>query len=220
MHIRRNQESVIVFGAGGHAKVILATIEARGEYSIVGLLDDNEQRHGSPWYGYPVLGGREQLPVLLKQGVSRAFVAIGDNQARAQAAGLLKHSGFRLIQVVHPTATILRGSHLGEGVVILVNAFIGADATVGDNAIVSVGVTVGHDAVTGVCSQLCPGVRLAAGAKVGDSAFLGTGVSVLPGITIGQRAIVGANAVVTKDIPAGATAVGMPAHIIRERPRT
>jgi len=218
MPIRRNWESVIIYGAGDHAKVILATIEAVGEYTIVGLLDDEEQRHGSLWYGYPVLGGCEQLPILLKQGVSRAFVAIGNNQARAQAAQLLKQSGFRLIQVVHPTATILRGSHLGEGVAILVNAFIGADALVGDNAIVSVGVTVGHDSIVGTYAQLCPGVRLAGGAKVGDFALLGMGVSVLPGITIGQRAIVGANAVVTKDIPAGATAVGIPAHIIRERP--
>jgi acetyltransferase-like isoleucine patch superfamily enzyme len=46
---------------------------------------------------------------------------------------------------------------------------------------------------------------------IGREVWLGRGVTVLGGVMIGDNATVGANAVVTRDIPAGATAVGIPA---------
>jgi acetyltransferase-like isoleucine patch superfamily enzyme len=46
---------------------------------------------------------------------------------------------------------------------------------------------------------------------IGREVWLGRGVTVLGGVMIGDKATVGANAVVTRDIPAGATAVGIPA---------
>lgn len=46
-----------------------------------------------------------------------------------------------------------------------------------------------------------------------DGAFVGIGARVLGGITIGRGATVGANAVVIDDVPAGATAVGIPARV-------
>lgn len=41
-------------GAGGHAKIIVATIEAEGNYEVVSLLDDDEIKHGQLVYGYQV----------------------------------------------------------------------------------------------------------------------------------------------------------------------
>ena len=46
---------------------------------------------------------------------------------------------------------------------------------------------------------------------IGHEVWLGRGVAVLSGVAIGDAATIGANAVVTKDIPAGSTAVGIPA---------
>ncbi|NWJ45880.1 MAG: serine acetyltransferase [Chloroflexi bacterium] len=48
---------------------------------------------------------------------------------------------------------------------------------------------------------------------IGDNVFIGAGARVLGGISIGNNAQIGANAVVVKDVPAGATAVGVPAQI-------
>jgi len=52
---------------------------------------------------------------------------------------------------------------------------------------------------------------------IGDEVFIGAGARVLGDICIGDRAIIGANAVVIHDVPAGATAVGIPAQVVRER---
>lgn len=51
---------------------------------------------------------------------------------------------------------------------------------------------------------------------IGDDVYIGAGARVLGPITIGGGAVIGANAVVLTDIPPGATAVGVPAKIIRK----
>ncbi len=49
--------------------------------------------------------------------------------------------------------------------------------------------------------------------KIGNNVFIGTGAKILGNITIGDNVNIGANAVVLKDVPDGATAVGVPAKI-------
>jgi serine O-acetyltransferase len=49
---------------------------------------------------------------------------------------------------------------------------------------------------------------------IGDGVFIGAGAKVLGAVTVGDGARIGANAVVVCDVPAGATAVGIPARVI------
>jgi serine O-acetyltransferase len=51
--------------------------------------------------------------------------------------------------------------------------------------------------------------------KLGGNVVVGAGAKLLGAIRIGENARIGANAVVLRDVPAGATAVGVPAHIVR-----
>jgi acetyltransferase-like isoleucine patch superfamily enzyme len=52
------------------------------------------------------------------------------------------------------------------------------------------------------------------GIDVGAGVWIGAGATVLDSVSIGDRAIVGASAVVREDVPAGATAVGVPARLV------
>jgi serine O-acetyltransferase len=49
---------------------------------------------------------------------------------------------------------------------------------------------------------------------IGDDVFIGAGAKILGAVTVGDGARIGANAVVVCDVPAGATAVGVPARIV------
>ena len=60
--------------------------------------------------------------------------------------------------------------------------------------------------------------RRSAGIDVGVGVWLGAGAKILDGVTIGDRGIVGAGAVVRDAVPAGATAVGIPARLITRNP--
>jgi serine O-acetyltransferase len=50
---------------------------------------------------------------------------------------------------------------------------------------------------------------------LGDYVFIGAGAKIVGAVTIGSHVRIGANAVVVDDIPSGATAVGIPAKVVR-----
>jgi len=81
------------------------------------------------------------------------------------------------------------------------------------------GVVIHPEAVVGPNCLLLQQVTLGTGPKpglprIGGHVDIGAGAKILGGVIIGDHARVGANAVVIDDIPAGATAVGIPARVI------
>jgi len=80
------------------------------------------------------------------------------------------------------------------------------------NVVIAMRVTIltHFDAGTSQLSQRLP--RMTKPVHIHAGAYIGAGVVLLPGVTIGDGAVVGASAVVTKDIPPGASFVGVPAR--------
>ncbi len=74
------------------------------------------------------------------------------------------------------------------------------------------GAIVGYDA-TLLCHEFLQEEYRTGPVRVGERAMIGAGAVVLPGVEIGAGARVAANSLVTKDVPPGATAVGVPAEI-------
>jgi len=91
-------------------------------------------------------------------------------------------------------------------------------AKIGDLAIINTAAVVDHECEIGPAAHICPGAHLAGRVRIGSSAFVGLGSNIIQCLTIGDGATVGAGAVVLRDIPAGATAVGVPARIIKVSP--
>jgi len=114
---------------------------------------------------------------------------------------------------IHPGAKVGHGFFVDHGMGVV----IGETAEIGDN------VTLYHDVTLG---GVAPSVDSAS--QVGqkrhptleDGVIVGSGAQVLGPITVRKNARVGANAVVVKDVPPGATVVGIPAEVVdKSRPR-
>jgi sugar O-acyltransferase (sialic acid O-acetyltransferase NeuD family) len=208
---------IIVYGASGHAKVLLDILERGSEYEIAGLLDDNAESTGPEVFGYRVLGGGELLGKVKAMGVEAGIVAIGDNEIRGALVRRMLEHGLELINAIHPSACISRGVHIGVGCALMANAVVNADSSLGANVIVNTGATVDHDSVIGDYVHLSPGVHLAGGVRIGAYSHLGTGVTVMPNISIGENVSVSAGSVVTKDLHDGSIAAGVPARVISRK---
>lgn len=203
---------VVVLGAGGHAKVVIETLEEDGRYRIAGCTSAGEA--GLTLLGYPILGCDDVLPRLYQSGIEYAIAAIGDNAIRRRVSLWARELGFRLASAVSSRAAVSRRASLGEGTLVVRGAIVNAGATVGDGVIINTGATVDHDCVVGSYAHVAPGVHLAGHVHVGEGALVGVGACVLPGVRIGAWARVGAGAAVIADVPEGATAAGVPARIL------
>jgi serine O-acetyltransferase len=102
---------------------------------------------------------------------------------------------------IHPGAKIGRRVFLDHGLGIV----IGETTEIGDDCTIYQGVTLGGP-------SLYKGVKRHP--TLGKGVVISAGAKVLGGFTVGDGARVGSNAVVLKEIPAGATAVGVPARIL------
>jgi sugar O-acyltransferase (sialic acid O-acetyltransferase NeuD family) len=211
------REKIFVFGASGHAKVVIDIIERQGEYAVAFLIDDDLSLKGKEIYGYPVRGGKDDLQRLREtEGVSAGIVAIGSNGARARVARWLTENGFRLVSAVHPSAQLARGVTIGAGTVVMAGAVINSDCAIGDNVIVNTRASVDHDCTIGNGVHLAPGVTLCGTVRVGEGTFVCAGATVIPNLTVGCNVTIGAGATVIRDAPEGVTLVGSPARIVRK----
>ncbi|MHB8668191.1 MAG: acetyltransferase [Burkholderiales bacterium] len=208
----KTREKLVVFGAGGHAKVVIDIVEQQGNYEIAGLLDDDLRHQGQRFFGYPVLGTRAELPALISAQLRHAIVAIGDNADRAAVAAHLDQLGWRFASAVHPRASIGRGVSIGPGSVVMAGCVVNADAHLGAQVIVNTGATVDHDCRIEDSVHIAPGCHLCGNVGVGRGSLLGAGATVAPGVRIGRNAIVGAGATVIHDVADATTVSGSPAR--------
>jgi UDP-perosamine 4-acetyltransferase len=211
---------VVGIGAGGHAKVVIDILRLMGGYEIVGLLDADKALWGTEVLGVRVLGDDSLLPQLHKQGVNDAFVGVGtvgDTQPRIRLYETARRHGFQIVRAVHPRAVVAPSAEIGHGPTIMAGAVINPDARIGDNVIINTRAVVEHDCIIGDHVHIATGAVLSGTVIVGQGAHVGAGASVRQGITIGERAVIGAGAVVVRNVPAGATVVGVPAEPIASR---
>ncbi len=101
---------------------------------------------------------------------------------------------------IHPGATIGRRFFIDHGMGVV----IGETAVIGDDCTLYHGVTLGG-------TSWNKGKRHP---TLGNGVVIGAGAKLLGPITLGEGAKIGSNAVVVRDVPAGATAVGIPARVI------
>jgi sugar O-acyltransferase (sialic acid O-acetyltransferase NeuD family) len=197
-----------VVGAGGHAKVVIATIEASGGV-VVAVLDDDPGRRGECLLGHLVRG-----PVSDSNVPEGALVVlgIGANETRSELARRLKGP---FGTVLHPGAIVHSSVELGMGTVVFAGVVIQPDTRIGRHVIVNTGASIDHDCVLEDFVHVAPGARLAGGVHLGEGVLMGIGSCAVPGVRVGTRAVVGAGGVVVSAIPADVTAVGVPARVTR-----
>ena len=84
------------------------------------------------------------------------------------------------------------------------------------------GIVIHPKAIVGVNCLIHQQVTIGIGGRpglprIGGHVDIGAGAKILGGVVVGDHARIGANAVVTRDVPVGATAMGIPARVLEQR---
>lgn len=210
------QKKFVIWGASGHAKVLIDLLTTRGD-AVVALIDNRNVQSiilGVPLY----IGSDGFMKWHAAQNRETEFsgvVAVGHcSPERMDIQRQLTSYGLQFPPIVHEHASLCANVVLGEGVQILAQAVVSAESIIGRGCIINHRACVDHECVLGEGVHVAPGATICGCVTVGTNVFVGAGAVILPRVTLGANSTIGAGAVVTRDVPAGATVVGNPASII------
>jgi acetyltransferase EpsM len=195
--------ALVVYGGGGHGKMLIDLVRALNLYQIVGIVDDG-LKPGVEVMGYPVLGNADILPDLSSKGVKMALNAvggIGNISMRIEVFKKLAENGFVCPPIVHPSATVENSSVLLMGVQVLAKAYIGSEAQIKYGVIVNTGAIISHDCILDDFAIISPGAVIAGEVHIGKGSLVGMAATVNLRTKIGDRARIGNGATVKGDVP-------------------
>lgn len=187
-----------IYGASGHAKVIIESLLSCGEV-IDGVYDDNPDI--TSILGYEVIG--KFSGTLPKE--AQLIIAIGNNAVREHIANSLSEN---FGNAVHTDSIISPSAKLGIGVAIMANTVVNADSIIGNHVIINTSASIDHDCIVHDFVHLAPNATLCGGVTIGKSTLVGAGSTIIPNIKVGANVMIGAGALITKDIPDNSTVVG------------
>jgi UDP-N-acetylbacillosamine N-acetyltransferase len=195
-------KKIYIYGASGHGLVVADIAKACGYDDII-FIDDGD----NPYQTLEDIKTNINIPI--------AF-GIGDNQIRAKLFDKVAKSGFKIVSLIHKSATVSSSATIGLGTVVMPNAVVNAKSKIGQGVILNTSCIVEHENIIEDFVHISPNAALAGGVKVGEFTHVGIGSSIIQGINVGKNCMIGGGSMVIRDIGSGRKAVGVPAVDICE----
>lgn len=202
-----NNIYMYLYGASGHAKVIIDILAASG-IPVQGLFDDNPEVKGL--LEYQVLGSFNKKTL----SNNELIISIGINKIRKSISEMLPKE-IKYGTAIHPSAIISKYATIGKGSVIMQGAVIQSGVTIGNHCIINTSSSVDHDCIAEDFVHISPNSCLCGGISIGEGTQVGAGSVVVPGIKVGKWSIIGAGSVVLKDVPDNVLVLGNPARVVK-----
>ncbi|WP_020107894.1 NeuD/PglB/VioB family sugar acetyltransferase [Nocardia sp. 348MFTsu5.1] len=205
---------VILIGAGGLAREVVALLEGSADHKPIGLLDDDTALHGKDIAGLPVLGGIDSVR---EHTDSDILVCTGSGRSRRLIIERLVRLGVdssRYATVIAPDVRVPSDCAVGSGSILLAGVVLTASVSIGRHAVLMPHAVCTHDDRVGDYATLCAGVTLGGSVEIGDEAYLGMNSAVKQNVRVGTCAVLGMGSVLLADLPADEVWVGNPARAI------
>ncbi|KEQ13076.1 acetyltransferase [Endozoicomonas numazuensis] len=208
------KNTLLILGAGGHAKVVADCALTTGLWQSVCFLDDRFPmlKKVGCW---PVIGCVSDMETFVDQFPSMALgVGVNYDALRLQWLERGLKAGAQFPAVIHPASVISSFASVGQGAVVFAGVVVNVATVIGRACILNTNSTVDHDCHVDDGSHISPGASLAGGVSIGKAVWVGMGSQIIQGVSIGSGAIVGAGAVVLDDVAENTIVVGVPAKLI------
>ncbi|CAL66952.1 acetyltransferase [Christiangramia forsetii] len=197
---------MVIYGASGHAKVIIDIVRSNNEKTIDFIFDDNHSIK-------ELLGIKVRHNWTNEMRKRPSVIAIGNNIIRRNITEKFENAFCEAL--VHKSAVLSTNIFIGDGSVIMPNAVINSSAKIGVHCILNTGSIVEHDVVINDFVHISPGVTVTGNVQIGEGTQIGAGATIIPGIKIGKWATIGAGAVIINDVPDFSVVVGNPGKTIK-----
>ena len=214
-------KKIIIFGCGGHAKIVLDCIKLGKNYTPIGFID-NQNYNLKLSKRIKYLGTIKNFNKIIKgHDLKQLFgvVAIGSNFMRRKIVNEVNklNKKFKWTNVIHPSIVISNSAKIGLGNMILAGSIICSDTVIKDHVSINTGTYIDHDNIFSDFSSTGPAVATGGNVNLGKLSFLGIGTTVRHNITIGENTVVGGQSFVCDNCESNSLYYGVPAKKIKKR---
>lgn len=208
-------KDLIIIGAGGMGRDIYdfstQCVGYGKDFIVAGFLDDDLDSL-RPFSGYPAVINKidEYDPT-----ENDVFVcSMGDVSQKKSSVERVLRKGGKFISLIHPTAQIGMNSQIGDGCVILKDAFVGTECSISDFVLIQIGAVIGHDVRIGKYSRVDCHAVCVGGTELKDGVTIHTGAIINHNVVVESQAKVGAGSFVIRRVKANTSVLGNPAKKI------
>jgi sugar O-acyltransferase (sialic acid O-acetyltransferase NeuD family) len=211
---------IVILGAAGTGLLMTESISRNSDNQVLGFLDDdaNKQAHG--YHDVAVLGGLSSWRDLPCECLF--ITSLYGPKKNPDFFELIKSLGIperRWAMIIDPNAIISTTATLGYGTYVGPGTVLEPMVSVGNHCAMLGNVYISHHSCLGDYVVCANSVSIAGGVSVGDVSFIGANATIREYTKIASGAVVGAGSVVIKNVLAGQTVAGNPAHPLRESSR-
>jgi len=205
------RKKLVLIGAGGHAKSVVDSID-EDKIELLGFIDENKV---GTHFGYEIFG--KDFSVVPNYTECYYLVSIGNVEIRKMWYERILGQGLKTLNIIDKTAIISKSAKIGTGNYIGKFAVVNSDSVIGDNNIINTKALIEHECKIGNHTHISTGSIINGNVIVDDGVFFGSCAMTAAQVHLGRYSTIGAGGVVIEDIPAGATAVGVPAKVIKTK---
>jgi sugar O-acyltransferase (sialic acid O-acetyltransferase NeuD family) len=200
---KNKEQKILIVGAGKAAGQLLSVFHKKVNCSIIGFVDDTEEKQNSFHMGYPVLGKIIDIEdVLKKHSANTIICSIGNLTARKKVVEIACKLAIPLANAIHPSVIFDENVNIGTGNYIGPNCFIGTNTTIGFGSFISSNTVIEHDSQIGNCISTGPSVSLSGSVNIESGCILGSSIVIEPYVHIGQNSSIASGCVITQSIKA------------------
>lgn len=190
-------KKIYLYGFSGHGLVCADVARAMG-YEEYLFIDDDEDK------------GLKFNPELERADI---FISIGSNVARRKVYDRVKAAGWRVVNLIHPSAMISPSAKLADdGILIMPYAVVNAAAVIERGVILNSSCVVEHECFVGEFTHISVGAKCAGNVHVGKDCFVGINAAILPNLSLANGSVLGGGAILTKSALEEGIYVGVPAR--------
>ena len=214
-------KKIIIFGTGGHAKVIFSEIVQLKNFKVLGFSDSISKKGKIIEIfknkEYKNLGNLNHIK---KYKNIYGIIGVGHNFLRKKISREIESFLKRKIKwaTIVSKNSILNGNvSVGEGTVIISNSVVNTGTKIGKHCLINTLSSLDHHNNFGNFSSTGPGVITGGNVKIGELSHLSIGSTIKNNITIKSNALIGGSSFVNKDCDKNSVYYGVPAKKIKSR---
>ncbi|MFN2396585.1 MAG: sialic acid O-acetyltransferase, partial [Bacteroidales bacterium] len=175
---------------------------------IKGYLDDDKEALQG-FHGYPLI--IDTIQHYIPEHDDVFICSMGDVAKKKRSIGIILDKGGEFINLIHPDVLNGKNVKMGNGCIVLKNAFIGVECEIQDYVLIQGSAIIGHDVKVGKYSRIDCNVVCVGGTEIKDEVTIHSGAVINDRVIVEKGAVVGALSFVIRRVKENTTVFGNPA---------